>query len=123
MMEVINDAKDNYVVAVYSTDVTDVLTIEDNREVRITFNDKNVISNPEAGETPAGSEYAPIAYRSLEDEHRDDLRVSFVDDRSSTNLSNFTISAAGTSFGTITVNYPDGTPPTGTEFHIEVQDD
>ena len=113
---VLKTDKNHYVVIMYST--TDVFTINDGDEIQVTMASKQVITNPQANELPSSSEYGPIAYRSMNEEHIDDHRREYIEP----SLRNFTITSDGTIDGNITINY-DGDVPSGTQFRLFIQDD
>ena len=116
------DTKENFVVAICSTESTTWLSnwaTED--EIEVKFNSKKVIQSWEDPNLSLDTAiYVPIEYRDLADEYKDDIRSEFTDVAG--NISNFSITSDGEVDGNITIVI-DGDIPSNIKLRYEERQD
>ena len=112
------DTKENFVVAICSTESTTWLSnwaTED--EIEVKFNSKKVIQSWEDPNLSLDTAtYVPIEYRDLADEYKDDIRSEFTDVAG--NINDFTITSDGEVDGNITIVI-DGDIPSNIKLRYE----
>ena len=123
----IKEDKDNYVIAMYSTEVADKIIISEDNDVQVTLVGRQVIVNWKESLQPddPSCSYGPLNYRDIEEEIQDDIRNVFtVREAGSdeTGIEDFTISGSNLVDGTIDVNYT-GILPADIVFNLEIEED